>query len=137
MPLDIKVVIPGQPRAQKRHRPSFRGGNFDPSSEDKKVIRDHFFPHKQPKPYEGLLSIEIYAFFQTPKSWSEKKKKEVEGKFRGKTPDVDNICKIVLDSLNKYIYTDDNLVVIQKVEKRYSVKPCTVIKLKSIEQEYI
>ena len=135
--MEIEVIIPGDPFAQKRHRSNGRGGNYDPSSDDKKRIRDFFFEHKPTKPYEGLLSVEIYAFFQTPKSWSEKKKKEAEGKFRGKTPDSDNVEKIIFDALNKYIYRDDSLIVINKTERRYSVKPCTVIRIKSIEQEYI
>lgn len=137
MPLDIEVIIPGQPFAQKRHRDSRNGGKYDPSASDKKVIRNHFFPHKKGKPYEGLLSIEIYAFFQTPKSWSKKKQDEAEGKFRGKTPDADNVEKIIFDALNKYIYKDDALIVRNHCERRYSMKPCTVIKLKSLEQEVI
>ena len=137
MPLDIEVIIPGQPKAQKRHRDSRNGGKYDPSSEDKKLIRNYFFPHRQPEPYEGLLEVEIYAFFQTPKSWSEKKQKYAEGKFRGKTPDSDNVDKIIFDALNKYIYRDDALIVKHKTERRYSMKPCTVIRIKSIEQECI
>lgn len=135
--MDIKVIIPGQPLAQKRHIPSFRGGNFDPSSEDKKTVRDYFFPHKPPKPYEGLLRVEIYAFFQTPKSWSKKKQDYAEGKYRGKTPDSDNLEKLIFDALNNYIYKDDALIVVNKTERMYSMKPCTVIRIKSLEQEYI
>lgn len=135
--MEIEVIIPGEPKSQKRHRPSKRGGYYDPSSKDKEFIRNYFLKHKPTEPYEGLLSVEIYAFFKTPESWSEKKKKQAEGKFRGKTPDSDNLEKIVFDALNKYIYRDDALIVQNKTERRYSVKPCTVIRIKSIEQEYI
>jgi Holliday junction resolvase RusA-like endonuclease len=137
MPLEIEVIIPGKPLAQKRHRTSKNGKRYDPSSGDKQTIRGYFLPHKPTEPYEGLLEVEVYAFFQTPTSWSEKKQKYAEGKFRGKTPDSDNIEKIIFDALNKYIYTDDALIVKNKTERRYSMKPCTVIRIKSIEQEYI
>lgn len=136
--MEIEVIIPGKPFSQKRHRDRGNGrGKYDPSSTDKKRIRDYFFEHKPTKPYEGLLSVEIYAFFETPKSWSDKKRKESEGKFRGKVPDCDNIEKIIFDALNKYIYKDDDLIVDQLTQKRYSIKPCTVIKIKSIDQDYI
>ena len=125
----IEVIIAGDPMSQKRHRPSKWGGNYDPSSEEKKRIRNCFLPHKPPKPLTGHLHVTIVAFFRTPTSWSNKKKKEAEGAFRGKTPDVDNIAKIIFDALNNYIYKDDAQIVSSRVEKRYSVKPCTVIKI--------
>ena len=39
-----------------------------------------------------------------PKSWSKKKKLEMDGKPHKQTPDIDNLCKAVLDSL----YLDDS-----------------------------
>lgn len=133
----IKVIIPGDPLSQKRHRTTKKGHRYDPSSSDKQVIRNWFLPHKPAEPLKGLLRVTIIAFFRTPKSWSEAKKKRAEGKYRGKTPDSDNLEKIVFDALNKYIYHDDAQIVSNKTEKFYSVQPCTVITIEKIEQEFI
>jgi len=50
-----------------------------------------------------------------PKSWSDKKKKELDGKPHQQTPDVDNLLKSLLDA----IYTDDCGVWAVMVEKRW------------------
>ena len=133
----IEVIIPGKPMSQKRHRDSKNGGKYDPSKQDKKRIRNFFLPHKPTEPLECLLKVDIYAFFRTPTSWSGVKKKRSEGKYRPKTPDVDNIEKIIYDALNKYIYVDDSQIVRSVTEKYYSVQPCTVIKIESIQQDKI
>jgi Holliday junction resolvase RusA-like endonuclease len=135
--LEIEVIIPGQPMSQKRHRPSFRGGNYDPSSEDKKRIQNCFLHVKPTKPTTELLRMDIFAFFETPTSWSEKKRQQYEGLYRGKTPDCDNIQKIVMDALNKFLYVDDKQIVSSHTEKFYSVMPCTVIRIKTINQKLL
>ena len=37
-----------------------------------------------------------------------------------KKPDIDNIVKIVLDALNKYVFEDDNQITKLDVEKVYA-----------------
>jgi Holliday junction resolvase RusA-like endonuclease len=88
---------------------------------------------KPPKPLEGVFRLHITAFFQTPKRWSKKKQKRVEGTFRPKYPDTDNIAKIIMDAMNDYIIEDDRYIVSTTVQKYYSMKPCTIIKLEEIE----
>lgn len=127
-----RITINGQPLAQKRHRTN--GYNrYDPSATDKKNLAKLLLPIKPPKPLEGIFELRIIAFFQTPTSWSGKKKDEVEGKYRGKTPDTDNIAKIVMDTMNNYIIEDDRYIVKSTVEKRYSMNPRTVIELDNVE----
>ena len=130
----IDITIPGQPFVQKRHRPSHRGGYYDPSSEDKKTIQWQLRAGnvKPRKPFTVSLMIEIIAYFETPKSWSKKKKREHEGQYRPKTPDADNIFKIYADAMNNYIYEDDAQIVRSVVEKRYSTEPRTVIKIRGV-----
>lgn len=69
------------------------------------------------------------AYFETPKSWSDKKRKEHESKFRAKTPDNDNIEKILFDAMNNYIMKDDKMIVHSSVAKFYSVNPRTEIEI--------
>ena len=122
----MKITIPGNPFSQKRHRTNgYR--RYDPSAKDKKTIRKQLLPIKPPKPLESNLKVTIWAYFQTPKSWSKKKQKEVEGLYRAKNPDVDNIFKIYADAMNGYIYKDDRQIVRGQVVKYYSMEPKTVI----------
>jgi Holliday junction resolvase RusA-like endonuclease len=74
---------------------------------------------------EGRVQVAILAYFQIPKSTSNKAKKAMEStEIRPtKKPDADNIIKIILDSLNKLAYDDDSQVVSVRLEKFYSNEP--------------
>jgi Holliday junction resolvase RusA-like endonuclease len=135
--LEIEVIIPGQPMSQKRHRTGRGGHRYDPSKSDKERIQNCFLHVKPTKPTKELLRMDIFAFFETPTSWSEEKRQKYEGLYRGKTPDCDNLDKLVFDALNKYLYADDKQIVSSHTEKYYSVMPCTVIRIKTINQELL
>jgi len=128
----MEIIIEGDPKVQKRHRTSGNGHRYDPSAKDKKSLQKAMLEVKPSKPLEGVFRLHITAFFQTPKSWSNKKQQEVEGTFRPKYPDTDNIVKIIMDAMNDYIIEDDRYIVSSTVEKYYSMKPCTIIKLEEI-----
>lgn len=130
----LDAIIPGQPRAQKRHRTS--GWNrYDPSDGDKGRVQDYLLKMKPKKPYSGAFILHIIAFFKTPKDWSKVKKSRAEGGYRPKTPDWDNIGKLIADAMNGYIIADDGQIVKGTVECRYSVKPCTIIKLYKVNDD--
>ncbi len=46
-----------------------------------------------------------------------------------KKPDLDNIAKIILDSLNQIAFKDDSQVTSLRVEKVYSERPCVEVRL--------
>lgn len=63
------------------------------------------------KPWEGCVKAYMVAHYKVPKSWSKKDKAlAMEMKIPPKKPDVDNVIKIVLDSLNRWLYHDDTQV---------------------------
>lgn len=128
----MNITIKGQPYSQKRHRTARSGHRYDPSKKDKKAIQKALLPIKPAKPLEGMLRVNISAYFQTPKSWSNKKQEEVEGDYRAKNPDVDNIAKIYLDAMNGYIFEDDRQVVEILVLKFYSMNPRTEIEINEL-----
>ena len=71
---------------------------------------------------KGRIKVTIVAYFAVPKSTS---KKDRENMLLGnisptKKPDIDNIVKIVLDALNKYVFEDDNQITKLDVEKVYA-----------------
>lgn len=71
------------------------------------------------------VSMHIDAFFKIPESWSKKKKERAAAGLVAVTtkPDVDNICKIVMDACNEIAYIDDKQVTSVSVRKLYSTKP--------------
>ena len=79
------------------------------------------------KKIEGMIDVMIIANFAIPKSYSEKRKKALDGQMRPKKPDVDNIAKFYLDALNETLYDDDAQIVSLNVIKRYSILPSVII----------
>lgn len=70
----------------------------------------------------GAIRANITAYYKIPKSYTKKRIKAIrEGlEYPRKKPDVDNIAKIVLDSLNKIAFDDDSQVTELTVLKRYT-----------------
>lgn len=86
--------------------------------------------------YEGYLKIDVKAYFKIPKSTSKKKKESMlMGKIKpDKKPDIDNVLKIVLDSLNKIAYKDDAQVIKASITKEYSDTPRIKITISELEK---
>lgn len=96
---EFKVVIPGNPLVQQRHRVGKWGGMYDPISKEKKqlgqVLLLSRLAHKLPI-WEGLLSVEVY-FYDGPHK-------------RGQKPDIDNFVKALFDAGNKILWEDDSQI---------------------------
>ena len=75
------------------------------------------------------------AYYGIPKSSSKKKHKLMLFKvFRPtKKPDVDNLAKVILDSINDIAYKDDVQVVDLQVRKFYSENPRVVVTIQKAE----
>lgn len=58
--------------------------------------------------------------YKIPKSYSKKKKKSLINQGYPYKPDVDNIAKAILDSLNGIAYKDDSQVTCITVFKQYA-----------------
>lgn len=86
--------------------------------------------------YEGYLQIDVKAYFKIPKSTSKKKKESMlMGEIKpDKKPDIDNVLKIVLDSLNKTAYKDDAQVIKASITKEYSDMPRIKITISELEK---
>jgi Holliday junction resolvase RusA-like endonuclease len=71
---------------------------------------------------EGAIRATITAYYKVPKSYSKKRVQAIrEGlEYPLKSPDADNIAKIILDSLNKIAYEDDSQVIELVVLKRFT-----------------
>ncbi len=58
--------------------------------------------------------------YEIPKSYSKKKKKKLMNQGYPHKPDVDNIAKAILDSLNGIAYKDDAQVTCATIFKKYA-----------------
>jgi Holliday junction resolvase RusA-like endonuclease len=116
--------------SQTRHRHTSKGGfvrTYDPMAKDKEDFVKYVSENYDIEKIEGMIDVMIIANFAIPKSYSEKRKKALDGQMRPKKPDVDNIAKFYLDALNETLYDDDAQIVSLNVIKRYSILPSVII----------
>ena len=132
----IKFTIKGKPKALKRHRPSARGGYYDPSSKDKKDIMLQIAKFKPKRPLAGDIILSIRFTMPRPKHHSRTGKyshllKDHAPKYHSVKPDLDNLVKLISDVLQPDFYVDDSQVVKLQAEKVYG-KPRTEIIIEEI-----
>jgi Holliday junction resolvase RusA-like endonuclease len=138
MPNSIHLTIPGEPRGKERPRFTRQGIAYTPKEtvEYENLIRRAYLATYGNRPMlSGKRNIEciICAYFSIPKSTP---KRLVEAMLAGqirptKTPDTDNVVKIVKDALNRLkdkktgkviftgAYDDDSRVVDLRAGKWY------------------
>jgi len=80
----------------------------------------------------GPLALDVRAYVLVPASWSKKKRAAaLKGEIRPTSkPDGDNMLKVVSDSLNLVVWTDDSQVVDARVRKFYSDAPRVEIEVR-------
>ena len=116
-------IVEGKPKPQIRHKHSFRG-TYDPSKKDKKKFLQKVIELAPKPPITAPIRVILIFYMPRPKYMFR------TGKFKGmlkpnqpiqhsKTPDIDNLCKYVLDALNGVFYKDDSQISQLKAEKLY------------------
>ena len=140
----IKFIVSGKP--QGKARPRFRKiGNYVSAYNPKqtteyenlvKLSAIEQCKDKLDKEYTGPVKVKIMAFYEPPKSYSNKKQKLLLNSPHLKKVDADNIAKIICDSLNKVAYYDDSQVYSLEVCKYYSEKNRVEVILEYNEEKY-
>lgn len=130
----IEFTVYGEPVAKGRPRFTKRGIAYTPqkTSNYENLVKLSYLEIPREKHLNGeQLQAEIIAFFSIPKSKPKKLQlKMLSGEVRHtKRPDLDNIAKSVLDSLNGIAYNDDSQIVTLVVSKYYSSEPRTEIRI--------
>lgn len=74
-------------------------------------------------PLDGPVSLTLHVRVAIPQSWSDKKRNDALGKYTTAKPDVDNIVKLVGDSLNGIAWHDDKQIAEVFCTRRYSDLP--------------
>ena len=114
-----KIIGKGRPRLN-----SNTGRVYTPTrTKDYESLVEQYFLLKYPryKTLEGRAKVTIVAYCEVPKSTSNTVKERMLGNSISPTkkPDIDNIVKIVLDSMNKFAFKDDTQITKIEVEKLY------------------
>ena len=123
----INFTIPGKAKALKRHRPSAKGGYYDPSSKDKKQIWLQIAKYCPKKPLEGSIYLKLIFYMSRPKNhYRTGKYKHLlkdnckDTIYHKKKPDIDNLAKFYMDLFNNGFYKDDSQICVLQAEKMYS-----------------
>lgn len=124
-----KVVGKGRPRLN-----TYSGIVYTPTkTKDYETLVEQYFLLKYPKfkVFEGRVKVSIIAYFAIPKATKKSDIKEMldNNISPTKKPDIDNIVKVVLDSMNKFAFRDDNQITKLEVEKKYSIEDKIYIKI--------
>lgn len=139
--MQIKFTVLGEPQGKGRPKFSRQGGFVKTYTPDKTVLYENLirteylrqclgqrFPDKEP------LAMHIKAYYTIPASASKKRQAAMEaGEVRPvKKPDVDNIIKVVADSLNQVAYRDDTDIVEVALEKFYARQPRIEVEIETL-----
>lgn len=124
-----KVIGKGRPRLN-----SYTGVVYTPTrTKDYEALVEQYFLLKYPrfKALEGRIKVNIIAYFSIPKTT---KKSDINEMLENnisptKKPDIDNIVKAILDSMNKFVFKDDNQITKLEVEKKYAIEDKVYVKI--------
>ena len=124
-----RVIGKGRPRLN-----SYTGIVYTPTrTKDYESLVEQYFLLKYPrfKVLEGRIKVSIIAYFSIPKTT---KKTDINEMLENnisptKKPDIDNIVKSILDSMNKFAFKDDNQITKLEVEKKYSLEDKVYVKI--------
>lgn len=112
----VSFTVPGQPQAQKRVRFARRGNSvhtFNASSADRDAVAvfARVAMGSRP-PMEGPRHATIEFYLKAPQ--------RKPTPWPSKTPDLDNLIKLVLDAMNGIVYVDDAQIVTLEAKKYYA-----------------
>lgn len=137
--MEVKFTVLGTPTAKGRPRMTRQGHTYTPQKTAmyENLVRLEY--QRQCGSFQfsrdASLDVRMIAYYPIPKSVSKKKRQMMaEHRIRPmKRPDVDNVCKSILDSLNQIAYHDDAQVVDCQIRKFYGDTPKVTVTIEEIE----
>jgi Holliday junction resolvase RusA-like endonuclease len=129
----ITFTIPGKPFGKQRPRATRQGRMYTPAktvSFERAV--GQIAAERISQPFEGPVSVTIWATFEPAKSWSKKKTAAHLNRPHTQRPDLDNCAKAILDGINRIAFADDSQVAEIHVRKVWGPKAQTVVIVEQI-----
>ncbi len=127
-------TVPGAPAGKGRPRIT-KNGAFTPKDTMvyENLVKNSYRLNRQ---LQGELKAEIIAYYPISKSTSNKKRLQMIDLIirPTKKPDIDNIVKSILDSLNNIAFHDDSQIVELIAKKYYSEQPRVEVILEELEE---
>jgi Holliday junction resolvase RusA-like endonuclease len=129
-PIDLTVY--GKPRGKARPRfnpknPSGRPFTPDTTAHAERDVRGEWKDAGCPFLDSGPLEVLVDAYIERPQAHFTSKgaftAKALREPYPTKTPDVDNVWKLVMDALNGRAFPDDRYVVRARIDKRWCGGP--------------
>lgn len=134
--MKVSFTIDGEPVGKARPRMNTRTGRaYTP---DKTRIYEEYtkmlYRSKVKHYFEGYVRLTIKAFYGIARSDSKKiKEQKVNNTLRpSKKPDIDNVIKLIADSLNEIAYKDDTQIVEIEAMKYYSDNPRVEVTIEAL-----
>lgn len=118
----IEFTVPGEPTGKGRPRFTKSGGCYTPdrtANYEQLVQYCYMTAYNRPaRPLTGPVMLEIDVYHAIPKRITKTDRSALS--YPMKTPDLDNVIKIIGDSVNKIAYEDDKQIVAIIARKYYA-----------------
>ena len=126
----VRIVIKTEPTAKGRAKTSYRNGRvwtYTPrkTQEAENVIKERLTRHLADK-FPAHVPVKLTAVFYRTKS-KYLKRSEI---LPVRKPDLDNLLKLLLDSMNGLLVSDDAQITTIKVSKRWTTEEHPFIRIK-------
>jgi Holliday junction resolvase RusA-like endonuclease len=134
-------TVMGEPMGKGRPRFAKRGNFVAAYTPEKTVNYETLikltYQQEQGKLHEGEVQMSISAYYTIPKSTSKKRSLEMLNKTirPTKKPDIDNVIKIIADSLNGIAYHDDTQIVSIHAYKYYAEIPLVRVQILEVQND--
>lgn len=142
MSKQIEVTILGEPKGKGRPRFNTRTGHAMTPTDTvnyETLVKMEYTEQTGGYrfPDDAMLDLRILAYYSIPQSKSKKIREQMrKGILRPKKkPDMDNVVKIIADSLNQIAYRDDTQIVDCQCRKFYSDRPRVVFRIREVREE--
>lgn len=134
----LEFIVIGEPQGKGRPRFTKAGTTYTPkkTADYEQLVKAAYYKYCKAYRFDddAMIKMEIFAYYGIPMSASAKKRDEMltRKKRPTKKPDMDNVLKIIADSLNGLAYKDDTQIVEAVVHKYYGDVPSVLVRISSI-----
>lgn len=117
---NITLEIPFEITSASRPRVTRYGTFYSKNYEAFRKVVGEWLEKQEINKLEGAIKAKIIFLMPMPKSWSKKKKEELDNKYCLANKDVDNFCKSIFDILQGKAYDNDSQIASIEAKKLWT-----------------